>query len=418
MNRSMMCTSVLAAAVAMPVSLFGGEIDTKSRELLESVAEFYSAQTTISGRSMNTFAISSPAGNQDMEMACELKTASPNKLHLSAKSRSQPSFVVISDGANMWLNIDAPQISGKYVETEAPSSFQGVIDHKDMRMLKEGADSMFMVLSLMNSEGIDQYLEDIDSAEYLGTEDVNGESNHHIKLMISKSAGPGMTMEVPTDMWFRAGDEPSITKVVPDMSEYLQPGMTADISYAYSDWSFGEDLAEDTFKFTPAEGDEKFASLPALLGQPEPVDPLVEGDEAPMFELESLDGGTVSLAALKGKKVIVLDFWATWCGPCIQGLPTMVEVTNAFKDKGVVFYAVNLQEDNDKVNKFLDGKDYTLNVLMDREGKVAQEFGVGGIPHSVVIGLDGKIADLHIGFSENMKSHLTETLNEAIEATH
>ncbi|MCA9311819.1 MAG: TlpA family protein disulfide reductase, partial [Phycisphaerales bacterium] len=116
--------------------------------------------------------------------------------------------------------------------------------------------------------------------------------------------------------------------------------------------------------------------------------------------------------------VVVLDFWATWCGPCRRGLPVIVEVTSALRDRGVVFYSVNQRETNEQVTEFLGKQEYTMNVLMDREGKVGDLFGVSGIPHTVIIGKDGKIADVHVGFAPGLKEELTEKLNEILDESH
>jgi thiol-disulfide isomerase/thioredoxin len=92
------------------------------------------------------------------------------------------------------------------------------------------------------------------------------------------------------------------------------------------------------------------------------------GQKAPAFTLPSLDGKQVSLEQFRGKKVVVLDFWASWCGPCRMAMPIIQKVSEELKDKDVVFFAVNIGEDKTKINDFMQKMNLKLPVLMDETG--------------------------------------------------
>ena len=102
----------------------------------------------------------------------------------------------------------------------------------------------------------------------------------------------------------------------------------------------------------------------------------------------------------------------------MAGLPTMQKVTSAFKDRGVVFYGIDLRESAAKVQSFVDKKKWTFPVLLDAKGEVAKLYKVNGIPHSVVIGKDGRIRNVHVGFggAAALEKQLTEELEAALEA--
>jgi len=134
---------------------------------------------------------------------------------------------------------------------------------------------------------------------------------------------------------------------------------------------------------------------------------------APDTTLNVLDGATVKLSDHIGKQVVVLDFWASWCGPCRRGLPIIQKAADQFADADVVFYAINLREDEDTIKKFFGEAGLTLPVVMD-DGTLGDAFGVSGIPHTVIIGKDGTIQTVHTGFSLELETQLPEEISAAL----
>jgi len=117
------------------------------------------------------------------------------------------------------------------------------------------------------------------------------------------------------------------------------------------------------------------------------------GDRPPAMGLEKLlqapEGAKASWAALKGK-VVVLEFWATWCGPCVAAIPHLNELANTFKDEPVQFIAVT-DEDEKIINTFLRRKPIRAWVGLDTDKSMFKDYAVTGIPHTVVIDKKGKI---------------------------
>jgi thiol-disulfide isomerase/thioredoxin len=138
------------------------------------------------------------------------------------------------------------------------------------------------------------------------------------------------------------------------------------------------------------------------------------GQKAPPFSVPMLDGGSFDLAQHLDDKVVILDFWATWCGPCVRALPIIAEVAASYQDKGVEFYAVNLQDDPDAVRQFLEEHKLSVPVLLDRDGRVGELYKAEAIPQTVIIGKDGVVQVVHVGFSANLQSELSRELDALV----
>ena len=144
-----------------------------------------------------------------------------------------------------------------------------------------------------------------------------------------------------------------------------------------------------------------------LVHAPEPVLPesggegsALLGKEAPEFKLAMLDGGDFELSKEKGH-VVVLDFWATWCGPCIKSLPGLIETMAQFPAEQVKLVGLDQAEPPEQVKRFLQTRGWKLAVAMDAGQNVGRQYGVDGIPHTVIVGPDGKIAWIKTGYSED-----------------
>jgi peroxiredoxin len=140
------------------------------------------------------------------------------------------------------------------------------------------------------------------------------------------------------------------------------------------------------------------------------------GQPAPVFALKDLDDKEISLKDLKGS-VVVLDFWASWCGPCVGSLPKINQLHEEFKEQGVKVFAVNQGEDKELVQGFMKSRNLSLPVLLDTDTKVGNQYDANAIPETVVIDKSGQIRNVFVGAGPDTESKLKEAIQAALHAS-
>jgi cytochrome c biogenesis protein CcmG, thiol:disulfide interchange protein DsbE len=131
------------------------------------------------------------------------------------------------------------------------------------------------------------------------------------------------------------------------------------------------------------------------------------------IELSDLDGNTITLDEMKGEKLTVLDFWATWCHPCINFIPHLIKLADKFHDKGVNVIGVNEDSprNRSKVKPFASSLGITYQVLLDTDQELQSNFFIDGLPTLLILDNNGKILYSHTGFKEGDE----QIINEEIE---
>ncbi|HKI86526.1 MAG TPA: TlpA disulfide reductase family protein [Thermoanaerobaculia bacterium] len=135
---------------------------------------------------------------------------------------------------------------------------------------------------------------------------------------------------------------------------------------------------------------------------------------APDFELARLDGTKVRLADEVGKKLIVLNFFATWCGPCRDEMPGMAGLPKRFQGKPFELLAIDVKETPAKVRALLSQLHLELPVILDRDGAVAHEYEVDSFPTTVIIGGNGRVVSYRVGEIPNIDASLVPALKVGV----
>ena len=334
-----------------------------------------------------------------------------------------PSTNLYSDGTTFISAI--PSLSA-YSSEEAPKDFASLVqagNDPDSPQSWQMIPGLEMVFALLSDDAAQTFGQIFTDVEYKGIE---GEKNNTYYVLDAKQDdGSGKTINL--ELRINAEGEPWLEAVKPDFSSAGTPA-DFEMLLKFSDWK-SIDKPLEKGAFTPDKDWKKVNNVVETLienmngsgggasgAADAPATGAGQGDTAPNFTLARLDGkGDFTLEDYRGK-VVVVDFWATWCGPCVASLPTVTSVTKEYADKGVVFVALNLQEKPDHVKGFMKKKGWDFPVALDTDGQIANEFGVTGIPHSVIIDKNGVIREVHVGFSGAAKynKQLHKELDELI----
>ncbi|MDH4283986.1 MAG: TlpA family protein disulfide reductase [Gallionellaceae bacterium] len=133
---------------------------------------------------------------------------------------------------------------------------------------------------------------------------------------------------------------------------------------------------------------------------------------APGFSIAS-EKGQISLAEHKGK-VVYLDFWASWCGPCRASFKWLNEAQERYGPQGLVVIAINVDKDKEAARQFLKENPVNFKIGFDPEGNVAKSYEVQGMPSSYLIDRNGQVQKMHVGYRQKDKSALEEEVRKMV----
>jgi thiol-disulfide isomerase/thioredoxin len=297
----------------------------------------------------------------------------------------------------------------QYIQEKAPSSRETLIGLMPGGMM--GLGSMWLAGFLSNDKAM---LDQLTGIEYVGQEkdeaDASGKTMLDHLLLHYR--------EFDLDVWLQTGDKPLLQRFRMDLAKSVgqvqghgaAPNVT--VAFQFSNWQPEVKIADERFAFTPPDGVTRYE--PASKDGAEDESALLK-KPAPDFTLGLLDGSKLNLAALKGKKIVILDFWATWCGPCRMAMPVVAQVAKEYANRDVVLYAVNQRETPEQIRAFLEKAQLEVSVALDRDAKVGSVYGANAIPRMVVIDKNGIVQAVHAGMSPALKDDLTEELNGILE---
>ena len=394
------------------------DADAKSLAVLEKLGKFFTHLKGFETRMIVHITTEVADQKFDIELVHRIVAERPNKFSLEVESDagSGNTGMIKCDGKQLIVYLS---FSNKYLVESAPMGWAEMLSHPLVQGIAGAGNSGMVTLAMMSPRPDEALLEKVKTMRYVGVEKVGQIDCHHLAATQD---------DMDWEMWIEVGERPLIHKFVPDLRKAFQRMAeqtgNADIAnlkmsneVLYTDWKLDPKLDPAVFTFTPPEGAKEVDSMIALLRGDESQEAgprELLGRPAPDFTLDLLDGGKLQLSQHRGKEIVILDFWATWCGPCRQAMPIIEKVADRYRDKGVVLYAVNLQEEPETIRKALEDDQLNPTVALDTEGKVAAMFRANAIPQTVIVGKDGTVQAVHVGLLPDLETQLQRELDQLV----
>lgn len=140
-------------------------------------------------------------------------------------------------------------------------------------------------------------------------------------------------------------------------------------------------------------------------------------EKAPPFRLQNLDGDYKKLTDYLKDGPVLLDFWATWCKPCVKSLPKMQQLFELYREKGLTVVAINEDSPRNrpKIKPFIKSKAITFPILLDDNSRVMRRYRFSGLPASVLISATGEVIKVYRGYRPGDDKRLTEDVRKLLQ---
>lgn len=396
-----------------------------AREALDRAAKEYAGLRTYQDRMVNTMVIvrkdaqGTETASEDHASETMTWFEQPRKFKLGMNDMQ-----VISDGSSVYTVWES---ENQYLEEPFPADVSAAMDSESTYFVRATMSPALVALLRRPASGAEFFRDHI---KITGAVEDMFDGEECIRLDGTATDRHGGEETTPTSYWF-SRKTGLLVRITSDGTERYRERMEMmgdeeEETIVRAGWDMRltdvrTDEAIDLSVFRPAEGTEKVTEFAApdmdvddefedeeeegeaLLGQP-----------APAFEGKLLDGSNFDLGSLKGR-VVVMDFWATWCPPCVVSIPSIQKMSEKYADQPVTVIGINQDQQKTKtVQSFVDKKKITFAQVMD-DGSIGNSYHVTGIPTTVILDKEGVVQYVHVGGSATIGDELGEKVDRLLK---
>ncbi|HEU0005538.1 MAG TPA: redoxin domain-containing protein, partial [Terriglobia bacterium] len=351
-----------------------------AKVLLEKVAEIYRNLKTYEFDFTLVTEIRGAGGRKSVETQIELTTIRPDKLRMLI-SGGLGELQVYSDGATSWVFVPSLKQYTRKTTNDAKAT------------TADGA-SPFAAIAMQVLEQFERISASVHTAKSLRTEELEVEDTPVECLVVEVELEEQDPGEKRVRTYWIDVQRSLVLKVVQfdKLSGEAADALETEITTTFRKADINPSIPDSTFAFSPPADAKEVAAFRT----PRPA-AIEVGSEAADFQLKDLEGREIQLKGLRGN-VVLLNFWASWCGPCRLEMPVIEKLHQQFHGKGLRVFGVN-DEDIDTIRDYVSEHEYSFPTLVDSEQRAMSLYRIRGIPTMVVIDRKGKIAQYRIGLT-------------------
>ena len=354
------------------------KVDPQAKAVLDQMAAAYQALKTYSAK----IATVSTGGSMTQKQTVTLSFQRPNRARAAIADATGPLTEVISDGTSLFLSSPRDK---QYLKQAAPTeeAVSAALSQARGTLLPALAGSPQFILRFFGQPGMTVSLGTPETVAAVPTDTVTiALPNHNgttVHFTLSVATGDHLLRQLTeTAQFTRGGKSQTFTHTETVIAQTLNPALTA-----------------ADFAFVPPPGSKKVEQA----AEPPMYDARLKAGARPFpITAKDLSGRPLSLAQYQGK-VVLLDFWATWCGPCVGEMPNVIAAYKKYHAQGFDVVGISLDQDKGSLTSFLKQNKMPWRQVFDGKGwgsQVPRKYGVAAIPFGLLVGRDGRIAAVEV----------------------